>query len=134
MESARRLVTVSIASSFFNHERTAYFGQPLKFLASSATGVIQAYMTISEIASQLRVALGVCVSAEKDVSSAERSYFAAVQNDSSDEEVISFWLSVSYLEDHRVPMFVAKKWAKKADNLIEWMTLLEQNTSPPENN
>jgi hypothetical protein len=91
-------------------------------------------MTIPEIASQLRVALGVCVGADKDVSSAERSYFAAVQNDSSDEEVISFWLSVSYLEEHRVPLFVAKMWAKRAANLIEWMALLERNTAPPENN
>jgi hypothetical protein len=91
-------------------------------------------MTIPEIASQLRVALGVCVNADKGVSSAERSYFAAVQNDASDEEVISFWLSVSYLEDRRVPMFVAKQWGQRASNISEWMTLLERNTAPPENN
>jgi hypothetical protein len=36
------------------------------------------------------VALGVCVGADEDVSSAERSYFAAVQNDAPDQEVISF--------------------------------------------
>jgi hypothetical protein len=57
-------------------------------------------MTIHEIASQLRVDLGVCVGADADVSSAERSYFAAVQNNASDEQVIPFWLSVSYLEHH----------------------------------
>jgi len=45
--------------------------------------------------STLRVALGNCVNAGKDVSPAERSHFAAAQNDSSDEEVVSFWLSVS---------------------------------------
>jgi hypothetical protein len=49
-------------------------------------------MTIPEIAAQLRVALGICVGADKDVSPAERSYFTAMQNDSSDEDVISFWL------------------------------------------
>ena len=47
-------------------------------------------MTITEIAAQLRVALGNCVNADKDVSPAERSHFAAAQNDSSDEEVVSF--------------------------------------------
>jgi hypothetical protein len=91
-------------------------------------------VTISEIASQLRVALGICVGADEDVSVAERSYFAAVQNDASDEEVISFWLSVSYLEDHRVPIFVAKQWGQRASNISEWMALLEGNTAPPENN
>jgi hypothetical protein len=91
-------------------------------------------MTIPEIAAQLRVALGVCVSADKDVSPAERSYFTAMQNDSSDEEVISFWLSVSYLENHRVPMFIVKQWARRATNISEWMALLEWNTAPPENN
>jgi hypothetical protein len=53
-------------------------------------------MTNPEIAAQLRVALGICVSADKDVSPAERSYLTAMQNDSSDEDVISFWLSVSF--------------------------------------
>jgi hypothetical protein len=74
-------------------------------------------MTIPEIASQLRIVLGVCVGADKDVSSAERSYFAAVQNDASDEEVIPFWLSVSYLEDHQVPMFVARQWVFRTRQL-----------------
>jgi hypothetical protein len=57
-----------------------------------------------------------------------------VQNDASDEQVISFWLSVSYLEDHRVPMFVVKQWGLKASNISEWMALLERNTAPPQNN
>jgi hypothetical protein len=91
-------------------------------------------MTIPEIALQLRMVLGNCVNTGEGVSETERRYFAAMQENSSDEEVISFWLSVSYLEDNQVPLFVAKKWAKKADNLVEWMALLEQNTSPPENN
>jgi hypothetical protein len=91
-------------------------------------------MTIPETAAQLRVALGNCVNAAKYVSPAERDHFTAAQNDSSDEEVISFWLSVSYLEEHHVPMFVAKQWAKRATNIGEWMALLERNTAPPENN
>ena len=91
-------------------------------------------MTITEIAAQLRVALGNCVNADKDVSPAERSHFAAAQNDSSDEEVVSFWLSVSYLDKHRVPMFIAKQWARRATHINEWMALLERNTAPPENN
>jgi hypothetical protein len=70
-------------------------------------------MTIPEIASQLRISLGVCVVAHKDVSSAQWSHFAAVQNDASDEQVVSFWLSVSYLEDHRVPMFVVKQFSDR---------------------
>jgi hypothetical protein len=61
-------------------------------------------------------------------------YFAAVQNDASDKQVISFWLSESYLEDHRVPMFVVKQWELKASNISEWMALLERNTAPPQNN
>ena len=91
-------------------------------------------MTISEIASQLRLALVVCVGADGTVSSAERTYFAAVQNDASDEEVIAIWLSVSYLEDHQVPMFVVERWAERASTINEWMALLERNTTRPENN
>ena len=91
-------------------------------------------MTISEIAAQVRVALGICVSADKDVSPAERSHFTAMQNNSSDEDVISFWLSVSYLDNHRVPMFIVTQWAQRATNISEWMALLEWNTAPPENN
>jgi hypothetical protein len=91
-------------------------------------------MTIPEIAAQVRVALGICVSADKDVSPAERSHFTAMQNNSSDEDVISFWLSVSYLDNHRVPMFIVTQWAQRATNISEWMALLEWNTAPPENN
>ena len=91
-------------------------------------------MTIPEIAAQQRVALGICVSADKDVSPAERSHFTAMQNNSSDEDVISFWLSVSYLDNHRVPMFIVTQWAQRATNISEWMALLEWNTAPPENN
>jgi hypothetical protein len=36
----------------------------------------------------------------------EGIYFAPAQNDCSDEEIISFWLTVSTLEKHEVPMFV----------------------------
>jgi hypothetical protein len=88
-------------------------------------------MTIPEIAAQVRVALGICVSADKDVSPAERSHFTGMQNNSSDEDVISFWLSVSYLDNHRVPMFIV---TQRATNISEWMALLEWNTAPPENN
>jgi hypothetical protein len=91
-------------------------------------------MTISEIASQLRMVLGVCVKTDAKVSPAQRIYFAAAQADCSDEEIVSFWLSASSLEDHQVPMFVAKHWATRASNLIEWMALLEHNTAPPGNN
>jgi hypothetical protein len=91
-------------------------------------------VTIPEIASQLRMVLGVCVDADAKVSPAERRHFGTFQRTSSDEEVITFWLSVSSLEDRRVPMFVAKHWAKRASNFIEWMSLLEYNTAPPGNN
>jgi len=91
-------------------------------------------MTIPEIAAQLRMVLGVCAKADANVSPAERIYFAAAQNDCSDEEIISFWLTVSSLEEHQVPMFVAKHWAERASNFIEWMALLEDNTAPPGNN
>ena len=71
-------------------------------------------MTIPEIAAQLRMVFGACAKADANVSPAERIYFAAAQNDCSDEEIISFWLAVSSLEEHQVPMFVAKHWAKRA--------------------
>jgi hypothetical protein len=80
------------------------------------------------------LALCYCVNADEDVSSAECRYFHAVQLNSTDEEVISFWLSVSYLEEHHVSMFVAKLWAKQANDLSEWMALLERNTAPLGNN
>ena len=91
-------------------------------------------MTIPEIAAQLRMVLGVCAKANANVSPAERIYVAAAQNECSDEEIISFWLAVSSLEEHQVPMFVAKHWAERASNFIEWMALLENNTAPPGNN
>jgi hypothetical protein len=91
-------------------------------------------MTIPEIASQLRMVLGIYVNASKEISPAQRIYFAAGQNDSSDEEIISFWLSVSRLEEHQVPMFVAKHWAARSSNFVDWMLLLEHNTAPPGNN
>jgi hypothetical protein len=78
-------------------------------------------MTISEIASQLRMVLGVCVKADAKISPAQGVYFDAVQDDCSDEEIISLWLSVSSLEERQVPMFVAKHWAKRACNFIEWI-------------
>jgi hypothetical protein len=91
-------------------------------------------MTISEIASQLRMVLGVCVKADAKISPAQGVYFDAVQDDCSDEEIISLWLSVSSLEERQVPMFVAKHWAKRACNFLEWIALLERNTAPPGNN
>jgi hypothetical protein len=65
-------------------------------------------MTIPEIAAQLRMVLGVCAKSDANVSPSERIYFAAAQNDRSDQEIISFWLSVSSIEEHQVPMFTAK--------------------------
>jgi hypothetical protein len=78
--------------------------------------------------------LGVCVHAEAKVSPAQRIYFAAAQNDCSDEDIISFWLSMSNREDHQVPMFVAEHWAIRSSNFIEWMVLLEHKTAPARNN
>ena len=83
-------------------------------------------MTITEIATSLRLVLKNCVNANKDVSIVERRYFASLQNDSSDEEIVSFWLSVSCLEDHQVPMFVVERWAERASTINEWMALLER--------
>jgi hypothetical protein len=91
-------------------------------------------MTIPEIAAQLRMVFGACAKADANVSPAERIYFAAAQNDCSDEEIISFWLAVSNLEGHQVPLFVAKHWAERASNFIEWMAPLKDNTAPPEDN
>jgi hypothetical protein len=75
-------------------------------------------MTVPEIASQLRMVLGVCVNADTEVSPAQRIYFAAAQKHCSDEQIISFWLSVSSLEEHQVPMFVAKHGASRSSNFI----------------
>jgi hypothetical protein len=73
-----------------------------------------------------------CVCTNKDGSTEKRIYFTSQQNDSSDEEVIAFWLSVSCLDEHQVPMFVVEKWAKHASNVNHWMALLERNTALPE--
>jgi hypothetical protein len=91
-------------------------------------------MTIPKIAAQLRVILGLCVFADKDVSPQKRIYFTTEQNDSSDEEVIAFWLSVSCLEEHQLPMFIVEQWAKRATSINEWMALLDRNTTLPGNN
>jgi hypothetical protein len=91
-------------------------------------------MTISKIASQLRMVLGVCVEADTKVSPAQRIYFAAAQSECSDEEIISIWLSASSLKENQVPLFVAKHWVKHASNFIERMALLEHNTTSPGNN
>jgi hypothetical protein len=89
---------------------------------------------LREAAAQPLVALGNCANAAKDVSPAERDHFTAVQNDCSDEEIISFWLSVSSLKERQVPMFVAKQWAKRTTNISEWIALLERNTAQSGNN
>jgi hypothetical protein len=91
-------------------------------------------MTVTEVARDLRRVLGDCVNADKNVSVAQRIHFAAAQNDCSDEEVISFWLSVTCLEGHRLPMFIVEQWAAQATDINEWMELLEQNTTRLENN
>ena len=91
-------------------------------------------MTIAEIAGELRVTLGKFVAADQEVSRPDRILFAAAQNACSDEEIISMWLSVSSVQEHQVPMFLVEHWARRASNLNEWMELLKQNTTPPENN
>ena len=92
------------------------------------------YVSILEIAAQLRVAIGDFVVADKDVSLADRISFTAALNDCSDEEIISIWLSVSCVQEHQVPMFVVEQWARRANNFNDWMELLKRNTTPPENN
>lgn len=91
-------------------------------------------MTITEVARDLREFLCGYVDADKSVSAADRNFFTAGQKKASDEEVISFWLSISRLDANQVPMFVAKKFAAQAEDIDEWMTLLDQNTVPPEEN
>jgi hypothetical protein len=81
-------------------------------------------MTINEIATDLRVALVNCINRDKSVSLADRYYFVIGQRDFSDEEIISFWLSVSCLENNRMPMFVVEKWAERSSNIYEWTELL----------
>jgi hypothetical protein len=89
-------------------------------------------MTIPELAVQLRLALGNWVNADKGAS-AEGDIFITLQN-ASDEEVIALWLSLSHLREHHLSMIVAKQWAKEANDIGEWMALLERNTGPQRNN
>jgi hypothetical protein len=91
-------------------------------------------MTLTEIAADLRSAIVDCVSRDESVSIAYRISFMIEQPEFSDEQIISFWLSISHLEDRQVPMFIIKQWAKKASSLKEWIAFLELNTTPPENN
>jgi hypothetical protein len=81
-------------------------------------------MTITEVAKDLRVALVNCINRDKSVSLADRYYFVIGQRDFSDEEIISFWLSVSGLKDNQMPMSVVEKWAERSSNIYEWMELL----------
>jgi hypothetical protein len=86
-------------------------------------------MTIAEIAVNLRGTLGSCLNQDKSASILDRCYLTLVQHDYSDEEIVSLWLSVSFLRDHQVPMFVVKHWAEKAADINEWMSLLERHTT-----
>ena len=81
-------------------------------------------MTMTEIATGLRIALVNCINRDKSLSLADRYYFVIGQRDFSDEEIISFWLSVSCLEERQMPMFVVEKWAERSSNIHEWMELL----------
>jgi hypothetical protein len=90
-------------------------------------------MTIPEIAAQLRVALGDCVNADNGVSAEERRFFITLQS-ASDQEIIALWLALSNLRERYVTMIVAKQWAKEANDISEWMALLELNTAPQGNN
>jgi hypothetical protein len=90
-------------------------------------------MTIPEIVAQLRTELIECVNSDKAMSVEERSFCTTVQN-ASDEEIIAFWLSLSYLKDHHVSMAVAKQWVKEANDIGEWMSLLKRNTGTQGNN
>jgi hypothetical protein len=47
-------------------------------------------VAITEIATSLRLVLKNCVNANEDVSLAERRYFTGLQNEFSDEEIVSF--------------------------------------------
>lgn len=110
------------------YQRSRFFGVGGDECHKSST------MTIPEIAAQLRAAFGKSVATDKGVSLPDRNLFAAAQNACSDEEIILMWLSVSSVQEHQVPMFVVEQWARRANDLNEWMELLKQNTTPPENN
>jgi hypothetical protein len=71
----------------------------------------------------MRVALNNCVSADKDVRLQNEVISPQCRETLLDEEVISFWLSVSNLEQHQLPTFVAVQWAKRANGIGEWMAL-----------
>ena len=101
--------------------------RPVKVLLSG--GVIEAVNDDPETAGQMRVALNNCVSADKDVRLQNEVISPQYRATLLDEEVISFWLSVSNLEQHQVPTFVAVQWAKRANGVGEWMALLERNTA-----
>ena len=79
--------------------------RPVKVLLSR--GVIEAVNDDPETAGQMRVALNNCVSADKDVRLQNEVISPQCRETLLDEEVISFWLSVSQLEQHQVPTFVA---------------------------
>ena len=82
-------------------------------------------MTIPEIASQLRVALGVCVGADEEVSSAERSYFAAVQNDASDEEIAAGLDRQDERTAFRTLMGLAEHGPANPENLVRAVALAQ---------
>jgi hypothetical protein len=67
-------------------------------------------MTVTEVARDLRRALGNCVNADKNVSLAQGIHFAAAQNDCSDEEVISFWLSIFFAAPDRTPFGLPRRF------------------------
>jgi hypothetical protein len=54
----------------------------------------------------------------------------------SDEEVISFSLSIPRLEDRQLPMFIAisSSSGQQRPPINEWTKLLELNITRPENN
>jgi hypothetical protein len=90
-------------------------------------------VTIAEIAEDLRAALMNCIKRDGDVTLLDRCSLTIVEHDFSDEEIVSLWLSVSCLCDHRVPVFVAKHWAEKVTNIDDWMDLLKRHTTMPKN-
>lgn len=91
-------------------------------------------VTIAEIAGDLRGALMDCINRNGAVTLVDRCYLAIIEQDFSDEEIVSLWLSVSRLDDHRIPMFVARHWAGKVTNIDDWMKLLKRHTTAPKNN
>jgi hypothetical protein len=74
------------------------------------------------------VTLGICLSAGKDVSLAELRYFTAMQNDSSDEDWISFWLSSLIWTTIECRCLSSRGGRDGQPIISEWMALLERNT------